>query len=189
MTLFGAGSEGGALAILSYSFINSVGDSFFNNTADFTGGAVTISSSTAAFTDSTFYASGGEYGGVIYATSGASLEVSSCVFSSNRADYDGGALYVQSLGAMTIRHTVFQHNFASSGGAFFSTDTVTTMLNITFEHNAAIEAGGAIVMQSKSSVVVVDSVFSNNLGFLGGAIGVDASKLKTENCLFQGRSH
>lgn len=111
-------------------------------------------------------------GGGIAVASGATLQVTGCVFSGNKttsSNYGGGAIL--NLGTLTVTGSTFYGNSAPSqgGGAIQNGVHMTaTVTNSTFYGNSA-SVGGAI--SSDGTLTVTDSTFADNSSSgAGGAI-------------------
>lgn len=95
-------------------------------------------------------------------------------FSDNSASSQGGALSVGPLALVTVQNSSFLANQAATGGAVFtSASSVTTDSTTIFENNAAVERGGAILLDAAAGLTVTGSRFSLNrtqANGLGGAI-------------------
>src|SRR6185369_128910 len=108
---------------------------------------------------------------------GKTLNVNSCEFSNNIANWSGGALNVYAK--LTVTDSVFKNNFStatgSSGGGAINSNGSITVTNSTFTDNVANGLGGAI--QSVSAVgsgdsAITDSSFSGNNADAGGGVAV-----------------
>lgn len=95
------GTLGGAAAHLQISQVKFIDCVFFNNEAQFRGGAVRVSSNTKAKGNVTFEncilknnINHNQYGGAIFMGYGKSLNLVNCVLANNEAASDGAAIYV-----------------------------------------------------------------------------------------------
>lgn len=111
-------AKGGAVYLESgnHNFSNCT---FYQNSADSTGAAISIKSSSILYiANSTFVANGslltGLYGGAICSFD-PSLEIRSCTFNNNFATY-GGAIYVPNDEPFAMFNTIVCYNIASGGG-------------------------------------------------------------------------
>lgn len=95
-------------------------------------------------------------------------------FSANFASSQGGALSVGPLGLVSMLNSSFSANQAATGGAVFtSARSLTTDATTVFEDNAAVERGGAMLLDAAAGLTVTGSRFSLNrtqANGLGGAI-------------------
>lgn len=124
-------------------------------------------------------------GGAIY-RDGGSLTVLDCHFEDNRApesgqDVAGGAIYGFGGGETLIVRSTFTGNAASDGGAVGSLNADLTIINSTFDENAATGTdgnpgnggcGGAIYMDGGDEVATFCGVriTKNTAGHIGGGV-------------------
>jgi predicted outer membrane repeat protein len=148
-----------SLVATSVSFINNVSSSY--------GGAVHVAGSLEV-TDSTFVNNASEDGGAIYVEfdPGAVVNIVHTSFSGNRADYYGGALFVDA--DITISGSTFRGNSAGEydGGAIYSDDGFVVVNRSTFVANVAGGNGGAI-SSDEDGIQVASSTFSSNRAVSG----------------------
>jgi len=99
----------------------------------------------------------------------------------------GGAIF--NSGHLTVRHSTFTSNYAQDdGGAIYvnvnNSGTSLTVNNSTFENNGAVGDGGAIYMDldgSETSLLINNSTFTgNDAGPQGGAIHGNGSNWRFE---------
>ena len=159
-------------------------------------GAILINAASASMTNCMFYsnyATGG--GGAIYATSYAKVSISSCSFHNNSAGDVGGAIAVSLYSSLTINNCIISNNIALSGGAIaLNHKSSVVAVNTTFEQNYAQSSGGTVYVDDHSvfngtlieitssispegggiycsyysSVVLIDSIATNNYAPLTG---------------------
>ena len=105
-----------------------------------------------------------------------SLAASNCIFRSNRAKYDGGAVYATDGSAYFVGCT-FDGNKADNptatgawGGAVEAAGDKFTFVECRFTGNYAKSSGGAVCCEGLTSFA--DCVFENNQAFWGGAVAV-----------------
>ena len=108
-------------------------------------------------------------GGAIY-RNGGSLSVIDCSFDDNHAgaigqDLAGGAIYGFGGGETVIAGSTFRNNSASDGGAVGSLNGNLTIINTTFDGNAATGTGG-----------------NPGMGGCGGAVYMDGTHEMTSLC-------
>jgi hypothetical protein len=82
---------------------------------------------------------------------------------------------------------------AQGGGAIFQDGGSLTVINCTFTHNQCATtgqdvSGGAINGQGIGALIIVGSVFSDNTGSNGGAVGTQAEDVTVVNTTFAGNS-
>lgn len=136
-----------------------------------------------------------QYGGAIY-TSG-NITIDRCLFIGNSAATSAGALYLPNVGEssnVVVTNSIFYNNTSALGGAIHSkavtgkTQTI-TLINSTFYGNTASGGGGAIHVNS-SSTITVNFYNSISLGNTGTSatndftIGAN-SKINIKNSIIQ----
>ena len=134
----------------------------------------------------------GGHGGGVYSI--GALTVEACNFSSNNAEWNGGAIYCNFTGdffitdstfssngaihsggaiwanALEVTSSTFISNTANYGGAIIHSSQTVTVTNSTFSGNFATNAGGCIYNTSGWLVEVINSTFSGNSAAGGGCI-------------------
>ena len=141
------------------------------------------------------------YAGVMDAVENSTISINGSTFTNNMAGYDGGALVIfwnstinmdnsvfmnnaamdrggamsvdEARTANTIKNSVLINNSAAvSGGAIFSYQSNTTVLQSYFLDNTANHSGAFLIL-SVSHVLMNDSIFlDNEAGVYGGALKV-----------------
>jgi predicted outer membrane repeat protein len=124
------------------------------------------------------------------------VTVDRCVFSGNTAAQSGGAIFTESGPAVRVSNSFFTGNRAGvSGGAIRGPATVA---NCTFTDNrvtsgSSFDGGGAISgaapggpSTAASAVNIVNSTFTNNFAYFGGA--VSSPSVTVLNSTFSGNS-
>ena len=134
--------------------------------------AVTIDNLT--FTRGTAPSEGSNGGGAIAVD--ATVTVTSSIFTQNKGDYVGGAVYSY-YNPLTVTDSTFTENTASYGGAINSWETV-NVTNSTFNDNQAI-GGGAV--RGESVVISSSSFVGNEASDNGGAIRAIVSATVTNS--------
>ncbi|MEM8677106.1 MAG: right-handed parallel beta-helix repeat-containing protein [Cyanobacteria bacterium P01_G01_bin.67] len=104
-------------------------------------------------------------GGAIWAQDNSTINIENVNFTGNVSD--GAALHAQQGSFITVKNS----NFNNNDGASISDKGYST---------------GAISLFPFGELTVIDSVFTNNKGFNGGALHVTASDLTVENSTFIG---
>jgi predicted outer membrane repeat protein len=181
-------------AIYDQGSLSLTGDTFSNNNASEEGGAVyNIGSGNAitlTVTNSKFNTNtAGSNGGAIATdgTSGNNVSLSGVAFTSNTAGTSGGAVYALGSSGRSLQVTnqsQFINNkttnttgILGSGGAIYTTDSLTVTQD-TFDGNQASALnGGAIEYDASgtSSMTLTNDTFANNVAESGGAVGSNAS--------------
>ena len=118
-------------------------------------------------------------GGAIHNHSGT-LTVTNSTFTGNDATDSlwegGGAIYNFTDGLATVSDSTFDNNSATNGGAIYNAFFRTTLIvtNSTFSNNVANDNGGAIhTGPYNTTLIVSNSTFTNNSATDGGAISHD----------------
>lgn len=132
---------------------------------------------------------------VVNETLGGKLILSECVFKHNTAkDKFGGAVYAEQLLELYIYRSVFEDNYAVSGGALFLYETMFNITNSYFIGNFVDYEGGAIFMENADAEVAPTHLlrgnwFSANRADEGGsAVKAQQSEpvdLVVEQCEFE----
>jgi predicted outer membrane repeat protein len=135
-----------------------------------------------------YLTSSGEYNG--------SYNFDNVTFSDITTTSNGGAIYYESSGDLTITNSTFTNNqfqgVGSRGGAAITVDIGTdgniTISDSTFSDNSSATDGGAIYTEGDGNLTITDSTFSNNTasgGGSGGAISFDSlGDLTITNSIF-----
>ncbi|HEX7394917.1 MAG TPA: choice-of-anchor Q domain-containing protein [Anaerolineaceae bacterium] len=113
------------------------------------------------------------------------LNIDGCTFTGNlTADpYSGGAIV--SYGPLNISSSEFSHNQAGNGGAVYVryAAAVTVITGTTFDYNTTTNGtngfGGAMLLWDGAPVTLVQDIFHDNIGILGGAVFVQGSSSLT----------
>ena len=131
----------------------------------------------------------------------AKLEnINECSFSNNSASWGGGVAYVKNS-TLNTSESKFSNNHRAvefSGGALVVYHSTVNIIKTDFSNNSAYAGcrfsnnraslgnGGAMMMSTiKGSIVVRDSVFSNNrAGDKGGAITAHVNTMNITDCRF-----
>ena len=176
----GKADYGGAMSLQSTTALTNSGNTTFTGNQADNGGAIcnasglTITNTgTLTFTGNTANTMGGQ-GGAIYANGDVSIG-SGATFSTNAA-YQGGAVFVGSLGTqLSLDGTTFQNNLATAstisgaGGAIYFSippSTLTNAGNTTFSANTASTGGGAIYADGS---LTLTSTTTGQLSFIGNS--------------------
>ncbi len=109
-TLNTAGSEGGALAVEGYPGLTSISDSIFtDNSSQYKGGAILVSSGSLELLDSQITGSSAEEGGAIAAEESI-IDVQRTLLCANNATYDGGAISFYWNGLLNVESSWIVEN-------------------------------------------------------------------------------
>lgn len=97
----------------------------------------------------------------IHAVQYTVLNISSCIFDKNVADYMGRALSLFIKSRLTVLATVFTDNLAKFGGALVAYDSIVDIEATQFSKNAA-KSGGAVYAYERSWIAVSNVTFTYN---------------------------
>ncbi|MEO8854182.1 MAG: T9SS type A sorting domain-containing protein, partial [Ginsengibacter sp.] len=161
---------------------------FTNNITNYLfGGGIAIEDNSDSITISNSHFTGNQTltavgnvggGGAIYSNSGTVINITKCVFDSNRAFY-GGALYFGNSSKSLVGNSFFLNNSASaSGGAVDCRGLGATFYNTVSSGNKASNNGGAFYSESPCSVYFSTFV-RNSAGVGGGAVDGSISLLNS----------
>ncbi len=115
----------------------------------------------------------------------ARLQLTSAVFSGNKATSQGGALYGRS--ATTIDNCTFSSNQSVSTGGALINRAPTTITNSLFADNKSTTGDGGAAYISYSSGLIQNSTFTGNeAGENGGAI--NGRSLRIDGCVVSGNT-
>jgi len=162
---------GGALLVGSSNggigFLTVISTTFFDNHADFKGGAILNLGGSVGVIESTFADNSAASGGAIYYWERGG-DITDSTFSGNHAAEDGGAIYGVNT-RVTVMSSTFSDNSANnSGGGIFNNDDL-YITNSTFSGNRADTGGG--IFKDGRNFFVFNSTFSGNSAITtGGAI-------------------
>lgn len=140
--------------------------------ADGVGGGMASHEASPVVRNCTFIENQAETGGGMYVFRGIPF-VSGCSFSRNVVSNDGGAvLNVEASIDAQFVSCLFESNSAlSDGGAVRSRDSShNAFVNCVFWGNSASRHGGAIVLEASDPLVVNCTIVNNTAGGLGGGI-------------------
>ena len=101
------------------------------------------------------------------------LAVTRVTFSGNSLDGDnseGGAIYNDAGGSVSITNSTFSGNSAGAGGGVYNYQGTLDVTGSTFTGNNASDSGGAIENTIFGDMTVTDSTFSGNSARTGGGI-------------------
>ncbi len=146
-------ASGGGAALFTYLSGNIAisGCTFTDNIATYTYGAAlhTSYAQSLSITDSHFegqtsyYAGGAIYGYVLYGP----VAITDSSFQDNEATFaTGGAVHLDyGTAAVLVEETSFSRNRSGAhGGALYVNDISTDLAGVTFDHNEAVQSGGAL---------------------------------------------
>ena len=129
------------------------------STSESGGGLATGSPSTTTITNCIFSGNRAAFeGGAI--ASGGEMTVINSTFEDNRATGDGGAIHNGFNQTLTVVRSTFSRNSAAGGGAISSNGARTIILNSTFAGNSSTDFGGAI--RNGGPLMVINSTIAGN---------------------------
>ena len=100
----------------------------------------------------------------------SSVTLNNCAILNNRADQNGGAIYLKTGGQLNLQDSRFSYNYALTGGGVVFLEGSLNVVSTYFEENVA-EIGGVIHVESHADVNVQSSYFFSNFAYqYGGAI-------------------
>jgi parallel beta-helix repeat protein/predicted outer membrane repeat protein len=177
----GGGSQGGALFVLDSTL--EMSHCLFEGNRSSAAAAILFSKTIATLSECTFFDNVAEFsGGAIQfgnvtqdETSPSDVTLRDCVFARNVA-YEGGALYVvpptdQSTSPLLERCTFDRNVATQSGGAIYNFDEGSPVItDCTFTSNTAADSGGAICSFASSNPTIENCDFTSNHASSGGAV-------------------
>ena len=167
---------GGAIYAVHNSHLTVHHCLFKENTANYSGGAISMQQTRGSFVNCTF-------------------ERNSVESRLQRYDY-GGAVCAMIKSHLTVHHCLFKENTATyCGGAIFMQQTRGSFVNCTFERNSVesrlqrYDYGGAVCAMIKSHLTVHHCLFKENTAtYCGGAISMQQTRGSFVNCTFERNS-
>ena len=137
-------------------------------------------------------------GGVIHTKMNVDINIINCTFVDNSAIEDGGAIYFDGTGTLTIKDSKFERCIVDitdeaskkhNGGATNLHNGILTVDNSIFKDNVAgFGYGGAVYVEGKCKGIT-NSIFENNTARsrFGGAVHIEGDSgngLVVDNCSF-----
>lgn len=160
--------HGGAISLRPESNLDLSRCTFFRNTADSLGGAIRVFSSVMLAADScTFEANEAQKGGAISAVgtgeTAGGMGISRTRFRANQAVQDGGALYVQDVGAYLTNCLLFSNVAFTGGGVATSHQTPlgeVALVNCTLADNE-VGISSSAVQGAQPVLFMLNTVLDN----------------------------
>ncbi len=117
------------------------------------------------------------HGGALGVFGSGTVNIVNSQFSRNNANVSGGAVFAQNTAQLNISGSTFWKNTAANGGAIYvngSSSSTVSVLNSTFDRNAATTSGGAAFINNSASRVTFDhaTIADNTAGTTAGAAAV-----------------
>ena len=178
-------AQGGGMYVTDVTHLNLTGNVFMNNSATFTGGAVSANRIVANVSGNNFsnnFALGAGGGMALgYRDSAlppfANIVFTDNTFINNSAIQGGGVVAFAGVIAQLTRCS-FRNNFGSSGGGIFVTRCAFTLSDSEFVGNCARFAGGGLFIADFTSVNILNnSTVEDNTAVYGGGIMLSQSSL------------
>jgi len=120
-------------------------------------------------TNTSFTGNYAQYGGAVLNISQALFN--GATFTSNSATQEGGAIYSNIDGSLTLTNSNFTNNSAGTkGGAIYNTQGLTTLTNSNFTNNSATTNGGAIYNYYATLNIKADAGTSTFTGNTAGGV-------------------
>lgn len=145
------------------------------------GGAVLCINSSPRISNCLFQFNEASSGAAVAIDSGSHPQFTNCRFENNTAFSGGGAF--SSAGQLRLKNCAFEGNQALIGGALLlEPGAQLTASSCSFQKNEAGNTGGGLHLH-KAKALIVNSIFANNWGGLGGAaFSSRQSDLTLEHC-------
>ncbi len=161
--------QGGGMVNINASPFTSpvlVDCTFSNNSTSSSGGGMRNDSCSPDVTRCLFIGNSAGGGGGISCAQGSSPIVTSCTFLGNLANTNGGGILISGAGSPTtaiLTNCAFSGNSALRGGGIYSSfSDASTVVNCTFNANAASIEGGGMHSSSSSHPLVTNSILWAN---------------------------
>ncbi|MFK7779160.1 MAG: choice-of-anchor Q domain-containing protein, partial [Gimesia sp.] len=110
------------------------------------------------------------------------VEINGLTVTNGYADYGGAILSHENLSLSNSE--IYLNEASVSGGGLYHKDGLLSLTNCYFVRNVALQNGGAINALN-SSVIINDSIFSNNSAQFGGALFVTALQIPMPEIFIQ----
>ena len=167
-----------------YTAVTFTNCTFENNQAGGNGGVIFVNNDVTV-TNSKFIDNQANACGGSIRINGGYLSVENSVFKNNRATQHGGAIY--SLTESTIKNTSFENNLAQDfydcgGGAIYTANAETDIIDSEFINNRAENYGGAIY--SDGDLTITNTSFKRNNAYKGGVIKQHKKNLSINSSSF-----
>ena len=177
-----AAIQGGAIHVFEQVHLRITDCTFKDNHAAENGGAIVGGLQVVLEINGSYFSkNSANKGGAINVQEQVNLCLTNCRLERNFAGDIGGAILIWANAILRIREINFTGNSARDGGALnVGTLTDCHVVQSVFNLNAVKRSGGAVYMESKASLQVENTNFTNNNASDGGAIHIqENSKLQT----------
>lgn len=167
--------------IVNSSFIGTA--THYHNNVIINGGALVAVNSTVTIRECSFVNKSARNGGAISATHGTKLMVLSSMFFDNVAEC-GGAISVEqsnaTLEGCILHNNTAQRNVGNGGAIFINGRSTVAIINTSISNNTAVSGGGLYTCDCQ--VFIEDSVISNNHAVnFGGALYCSKNSIIASN--------
>lgn len=159
---------GGALYTVFNSSVKLYGCEFSDNKSQSSAGAVK-SNGDIYIENSLFNENEAVSGGAFVSSKGIS-EIYCCMFESNIAEYNAGAIQIDLNAKLSIEESVFKSNSAQNSGGALLNLGILDIMTTQFLENKSSQSGGAIHTQEETRLKISKSKFIKNNALLGGGI-------------------
>ena len=180
--------DGGAINVQHQAQLRITNCVFDENVSQRIGGAIcSIDNVTLVVKETNFTRNSAIQGGAIDVQHQTKLSLTNCRLEHNSASSTvGGAINARTKTTLTIRETIFTGNSAPNGGALIVLYQSNGHVEwCVFHNNTAKTTGGAVHVDSKSSLQIENTNFTTNNSTDGGAISIEGnSQLQTNSCSF-----
>lgn len=132
--------------------------------------------------------SSGSDGGAIYIDPGGNVTLSQCILSSNQAPR-GGAISTDN-GRVTLSQCTLSGNTSGSGGAIYNFEGRVTLSQCTLSGNQATFGGAiyTITLFSNETRLTDCTLVNNTATFEGGAVLIDRGRISLTHCTLTGNT-
>jgi CSLREA domain-containing protein len=163
---------------------------FTNDTAANDGGAIDFLGTSLTVSQSTFADDSGPFGGSIYSSAGTGLTVSQSSFAHDNAEFgggidvssgalsvtrsslvhesaafeEGGGLYLNTTGTVTVANTTLSDDRAGNGGGVYISSGAPSFINDTFADNQARASDGGGIYGPASATTIQNTIIADNAG-------------------------
>ncbi|KAG5183506.1 hypothetical protein JKP88DRAFT_262991 [Tribonema minus] len=172
-SIFAQNTAGFGGAITNFGNFTVDGSTFTWNKAERDGGAIhNNDGGNFSCINSTFVFNTGEFGGAIL--NNGDFTCRGSIFTSNKADTSGGAMYNDDSGNFNCSKSTLTDNTSDFGGAIYH-EGIFTCIGSNFTSNKADENGGAILNSNEGDFNCSNSTLTDNTSDHGGAISNEGS--------------
>ena len=176
----------GAIMVMYYGTLNVTNTQFFDNRQSDYGAAILALDIQIELNFVDFVNNTASHGGALVTSRSSSLVAKNCCFRDNAAYFSGGAVHIESQGNVTLENITFKSNTAGAGtGGAMSISEAPVKMKVSscyFVDNHSVGNGGAVYLSDKSTLLIQDSIFTQNKAQGGGAaIALSNSNLQARN--------